>query len=154
MGFLTEEDKRYILEAGERWDGKSVHDRCNDIVKRSQSNLDDMIWLFEHLDPFRQCMSREFVTKYSKDKKPPIRGDVTSEKFIKKDEMKRLLELYFKGFEDLPSLKEWIVARWGSKYTLEQYLDTPRGKEGRAQFEEAIRNLKKSFIQFIEEIEV
>ena len=49
MGFLTKEEKKYILGAGEKWDGKTIHDKSKDITRKCQSAFDDIIWLLENM---------------------------------------------------------------------------------------------------------
>ena len=100
MGFLTEEEKTYILGAVKQWDGKSVYDRCNQITKNCQSAFEDIIWLLENIDSYRKAMDREFMTKYRGDRKPPKRPVIDGEKFVKVNDLERFIGLYIKSMSD------------------------------------------------------
>ncbi len=107
MSFLTEEEKRYIMGAGEQWDGKTIYNQCNQLSKKSQSAFKDMIWLLENIDSYRKALDMEFMSKYKGGNKPPKRPQVTGEKFISKDDMEHFLELYIQSMIDTLWWEPW-----------------------------------------------
>lgn len=114
MGFLTNEEKEYILGAGEKWDGKTVHDRSRDITKKCQSAFDDILWLLENMEFIRGVHDTEFRSKYGDPNKrwegkgAPKRSTVTSEKLIDSKRVSKFLELYIKGSIDISYYKDWM----------------------------------------------
>lgn len=107
MSILSEEDKAYILEAGESWDGKTVYDRIKKINKKTNEAVDDLLWLFENMNGVRGCLSREYKSKYGDPKKRwegkgiPQRPSFKSYHIISEANMEKLLKLYILESEDL-----------------------------------------------------
>lgn len=100
MGFLTDEEKMYILEEGEYWDGKTKDEKCKLILEKNKSTIEDIIWLYENLDSFRKRMKREYNNKYHNERKN-IRGpSFESGKLINTEQMTHLLELYIENCVD------------------------------------------------------
>jgi hypothetical protein len=147
MGFLTKEEKKYILEAGDKWDGRSVHDGSKDIVRKCRDAFDDILWLLENMDPIRSAYDTEFKSKYSDPKKrwegkgAPRRSKLTSEKFVTDDRMARFLELYIRESVDIPYYEDWP----GS---------SRRGRGSNKLLMEHVEKVKNDLVEIITNVEV
>ncbi|MDO9537545.1 MAG: hypothetical protein Q7J68_04415 [Thermoplasmata archaeon] len=139
MHILSEEEKAYILEAGERWDGKTVYDRIKGINKNANEAVEELIWLFENMENIRGCLDREFKSKYGDPKRrwegkdSPQRSSFKSYNIISQDNIEKLLKLYIIESEDIK--RSMRHPRWR--------------KDDVVRVEKSVEELKESLISMI-----
>lgn len=143
MSTLTKEEKAYILEAGESWDGRTVYDKIRGINKKNNEAVDELVWILENMEKIRGCLNREFKSKYGDPKRSwegkdaPKRSSFESHHVISKPNMEKLLKLYILESEDV-----------------RKFTHNPKwNKQNKVRVKKRVEELKESLISTISEIE-